>query len=151
MNESLIFDGVLAVLLLIAILGGVQLQKRIRLLQQQQVALDVALQEFRTATTQAEQAITHLKLATDTTVQLLRQPVQQAEAMKQDLEFLVSRADAAAQQIEESLRQSRKIKPATVAASAHVPVADPQPAPQRVYRSRAEEDLLKALQKHQPA
>lgn len=148
MTPAFALDLTLAALLLVAIVGGFMLNRRIGILKTQQTALDQAIREFGIATHQAHEAIRQLKTTSEAARQQFDTETADANRLKDDLGFLIARADKAATLLEQALRRERQTpaveRPSTPGAP---PLTGETARP--IPRSRAEEDLLKVLKHRQ--
>jgi hypothetical protein len=148
MTSAFALDLTLAALLLVAIVGGFMLNRRIGVLKTQQTALDQAIREFGIATHQAHEAIRQLKTTSEEARQQFDTETADAKRLKDDLGFLIARADKAATLLEQTLRRERQTPAAErPAASSAASLTGETARP--IPRSRAEEDLLKVLQHRQ--
>jgi hypothetical protein len=146
MTAAFALDLAITALLLVAIMGGVILNRRISTLKHQQTALDQAIKEFGIATHQAHEAIRQLKLTSETAHQQFETETADARRLKDDLGFLIERAEKAASQLEHGLRRERQAQAAAAPSpAAPMTVESARPIP----RSRAEEDLLRILKQRQ--
>jgi hypothetical protein len=146
MITGFLLDCALAVLLLVAIAGGIVLNRRISSLKSQQTALDQAIHAFGIATHQAHEAIRQLKATSETAHNTFETETAAGKQLKDDLQFLIERAEKTAAQLENTLRRERQ----TVAAERPAPPAMTAETVRPIPRSRAEEDLLKILKNRQP-
>jgi hypothetical protein len=97
---------------------------------------------FNASTRAAESGIERLRTATEGSGRQIQRQIDTATTLKEDLTFLVQRAEGIADRLDEQLRVAR---PAMAAArqgtSRYDQPADDEPR----VRSQAERDLLKAL------
>ncbi len=145
MTWTLFLDGLVAVLLVVAIVLAMILNRRFAGLGRDRLEFASLAQEFNAALGKAEASVACLK----TTAAALEAENKQAEAHEEDLRQLIERAEAVCDRLEASLRAGR---PQTGAAAATVrAIADPTPHPRAkpaaaiAPRSEAERDLLQAL------
>jgi len=142
---TLFLDGLVAVLLVVAIVLAMILNRRFAGLGRDRLEFASLAQEFNAALGKAEASVACLK----TTAAALEAENKRAEAHEEDLRQLIERAEAVCDRLEASLRAGR---PQTGAAAATVRAsADPTPHPRAkptaaiAPRSEAERDLLQAL------
>ena len=172
MELSLILDMVVAVLLAATIAYAALLNRRLQGLRANRAEFEAMVTEFNEATRRAEGAIQALRLAADQTAKALSVQVERGQALRDKLAFLTNRADGAAERITSRAEpspqaaprpQPARSQPVPVAAAAPAarpiaaaPASAPRPAPAPVAsvddesdgeggRSKAEQDLLKAL------
>ncbi len=178
MELSLILDVVVAALLVATIGYAAVLNRKLRSLRANKSEFEAMIAEFNEATRRTEGSIQALRLAADQTAKALSVQVERGQALRDELTFLTSRADGAAERIAtggsarpEVAAYAASPKPAprpqpvpAAAPSAPRPAANspapsrPAPAPAPVAaladdeaesdaggRSKAEQDLLKAL------
>lgn len=174
MELSLILDVVVAVLLAATIIYAALLNRRLQGLRANKAEFEAMVTEFNEATRRTEGAIQALRLAADQTAKALSVQVERGQALRDELAFLTNRADGAAERITSRAEpvaqaaprpqpQPARPQPVPVAAAPPRPVAPssspaprPAPAPASVAsaddeaeseggRSKAEQDLLKAL------
>ena len=145
MTWTLFLDGLVAVLLVVAIVLATVLNRRFAGLGRDRLEFASVAQEFNAALGKAEASVACLK----TTAAALEAENKRAEAHEEDLRELIERAEAVCDRLEGSLRAGR---PQTgVAAATARTSADPAPSQQAkpaaviAPRSEAERDLLQAL------
>ncbi|MBT3305156.1 MAG: hypothetical protein HN377_01600 [Alphaproteobacteria bacterium] len=167
MPYSLILDLLVAVLLVVTIGFAVILNKRLGKLRGERRSLEKLAATFGESTVRAEEGI---KILLHTT-EVLQQRLDQAQALKDDLAFLIERGDRAADNLENLVRATRDTGTAESKAKpdsqpGRQPQPDPAPAagegePLRATRdfeqpvdqpddeddgkSEAERELLKAI------
>ncbi|MBP0446245.1 hypothetical protein J8J14_15840 [Roseomonas sp. SSH11] len=124
------FQGLLLLLLLAALPYAMRLERGLAALRKDRAALAEGAAGFEAATREAHLALSGLRAALETQA---RQSAS-AEALRDDLRFLLERAEPLADRLEILVRQGRNASaPPTPEAS--------EPSP----RSQAERDLLRAL------
>lgn len=104
MPFALILDIVIAVLLVATIAYAFVLNKRLAGLRRDKQELESLAATFGQATIRAEESIGKLKI----TASGLNEGIDRAQALRDDLAFLVERGGAAADQLEEAIRKARK-------------------------------------------
>lgn len=139
MPFSLALDVLVAVLLVITIGYAVVLNRRLGRLRRDKSDLEKLAATFVQATARAEESIGNLKKTADS----LKERIDNAQALRDDLAFLIDRGGSAADRLEETVRAARKEgtsrpglkKPAAAHGNGKI-------SP----KSTAERELLKALQ-----
>lgn len=163
MTFSIILDVLVAVLLVVTIAYAMVLNRRLGRLRRDKTQLELMAGNFAEATTRADESIGRLKDMGDS----LRRNVEKAQALHDDLTFLIDRGEVAADRLEDIVRAARKESGLTrgpeKAAGPVVEVAPEQmepvfaaapeirdeagrTEPLAPARSEAERELLKALQ-----
>lgn len=138
-NLELIINLIIIVLLIPMIIYAYNLNKSLNSLRQNQKSLAQLVSALNEATFKAENSIPKLKTATEHSSEGLKEVVDSAKELKNDLLFINERADSLADRLENVISTSRTIKPA---ASDTLPPAGADPATDRAV---AELELLKAL------
>jgi hypothetical protein len=160
MDYKLVLDIIIAILLAATIGYAVLLNNRLSQLRKNRDDLARLVAAFNDATARAEAGIPKLKRATEEAGSTLQERVEKAQSLRDDLAFMIERADAMANRLEGSVRTARsevKPSPGTAApspAAAPRPVAARSAAPTPMAvdedvddeRSEAERELLRALQ-----
>ena len=139
---------VLVVLLAITLVHAVRLERALRLLRMDRAALGDAIAGFDDNARQAEAGIGRLHSASADTAHALTQCFGKGASLKDDLGFLIERGEALADRLDALVRAGRPIAQLapvpSVASTVASPSAAAAPAPK--VRSKAERDLLIALQ-----
>lgn len=144
-----IINIVIIALLIPTIIYAYRLNKNLTILRQNQSSLSKLIQSLNEATFKAENSIPKLKSATQSTSGELKEVVDSAKTLKDDLTFINERADNLADRLENVIHNGRKIKETAAPAAAETPRA--QTADRETEelissaRSEAEMELLKAL------
>jgi len=166
LSFSLILDILVAVLLVVTIGYAVALNRRLSLLRKDKDELEALTVKFAEATAKADASIHNLKGSTEKVTKELERGLEKAEALRDDLSFLIDRGGSIADRLENGVRGARSdsggpsIKPAakgveTVGAAPPREKQKPKEPLKRVVdpseegpdaRSKAEQELLKALQ-----
>ncbi len=123
MPYSLILDLFVAVLLVITIAFAVVLNKRLGKLRGDRKALEKLAETFGESTSRAEEGINTLQQTTD----VLQQRLEKAQALKDDLAYLIERGDRSADNLENLVRATRDT---ANRASGIKPDSSPQPRPE---------------------
>ncbi len=154
MPYSLILDVLVAVLLAVTIGYAVVLNKRLGKLRGDKIDLEKLATKFGESTSRAEESIENLRHTAD----LLQGGIDKAQALRDDLAFLIDRGDQAADSLEDLVRLARDIsgvgpRPgAGASASAgdsidtfDQPADTPDEMREGGTKSQAEQELLKAI------
>lgn len=158
MDWKVALDIVVSVLMIATIGYAVMLNNRLTALRKNRDDLAKIIINFNEATVRAESSIPKLRKAAEDSGAVLQERVEKAQSLRDDLAFMIERADTMANRLENAVRSARtevkvpqgKIGPgsgsgkaaqaATVAAAAAASEADAD------ERSEAERELLRALQ-----
>ena len=151
-SMELLINLIIIGLLIPTIIYAYRLNKNLSLLRQNQNSLAKLIQSLNEATIKAEHSIPKLKTATESTSGELKEVVDNAKLLKDDLMFINERADNLADRIENVIHDGRQVQnsintPRSTSASG----SDTAPSANTPYqtsaadRSEAELELLKAL------
>ena len=126
-------------LVLVALLAGampflLRLERGLRALRQDRGALEGSASNLGEATRMAEAASLRLRAAAETAGRQVAEKLAVAEPLRDDLRYLVERAEILADRLEGLVRTNRS-----------APAEAPAPEPVQPGRSQAERDLLRAL------
>lgn len=132
MALSLTLDVILAVLLVVTISYAVVLNRKLGSLRRDKAKLESLAASFGQATLRAEESIGRLR----NTAEALQEKIEKAQALRDDLAFLVDRGTSAADRLEGAIRASRAKAPPIAAVAGDDSI---QP------RSEAERELLRAI------
>ena len=135
---ELIIDLLIIALLIPTIIYAYSLNKSLNLLRQNQKSLAQLVSALNEATFKAENSIPKLKSATEHSSEGLKEVVDSAKELKNDLLFINERADSLADRLENVISTSRNIKTPT-------PSEEKQTENIINDRAAAELELLKAL------
>lgn len=141
MPFSLALDVLVAVLLVITIGYAMVLNRRLGRLRRDKSQLEKLTATFGQATARAEESIGKLKNTADA----LKEHIDNAQALRDDLAFLIDRGSSAADRLEETVRAARKEGTSRPRPSLKKPAADHGNG-KISPKSTAERELLKALQ-----
>ena len=153
MPYSLILDLLVAALLAVTIGFAVVLNKRLGKLRQDKEALEKLAATFGESTLRAEEGVETLRQTTE----VLQERLEKAQALKDDLAFLIERGDRAADNLENLIRATRdtapdaRPEPEAPAASKEKPSPLTATSYEAVFgddgeiKSEAERELLKAI------
>lgn len=140
MGFSLVLEILVAGLLVVTISYTVMLNRRLRTMQQDKLALEKLAAKFVDSTVRAEDSISRLK----TTADELKERIERAQNLRDDLAFLTERGGNAADRLETLVREARKETPSepqrkpAKGGGRSAPVADDA-------KTDAERELIKAL------
>lgn len=140
---ELIINLSIIILLIPTIIYAYKLNKNLSLLRQNQKSLSLLISSLNEATNKAENSIPKLKSVTEHSSEDLKEVIDSAKNLKDDLTFINERADNLADRLENVIHAGREIKtgnssaPQTAKSSLHEEAED--------SRSLAEMELLKAL------
>lgn len=133
---ELIINLIIIALLIPTIIYAYRLNNSLKTLRQNQNSLAQLVNALNEATFKAENSIPKIKSVTEHSSEGLKEVVDSAKELKDDLLFINERADNLADRLENVISSSRNISHST-------PVSKPQIAEDN--RSEAELELLKAL------
>jgi uncharacterized phage infection (PIP) family protein YhgE len=139
---ELIINLVIIALLIPMIVYSYRLNKSLQTLRQNQKSLAQLVSALNDATFKAENSIPKLKTATEHSSEGLKEVVDNAKELKNDLLFINERADSLADRLENVISTSRNIKTPAPELKTETPQT---PEPQLDDRAAAELELLKAL------
>ena len=112
MSIELFINIVVICLLVPTIVFAVVLNKRLEILRNSRADLGRLIEAFNDATTRAESGIPKLKQAADSAGSLLRDQIQKAQTLRDDMAFMIERADTITQRLENAMHASAKTIPA---------------------------------------
>lgn len=136
---ALVLDILIAILLIATLVYAFLLNRRLGELRKDRAHLEAVVMAFREATANAESSIQKLKSYSDKAANGLDEVFGRAQAVRDDLTYLIDRGNGLADRLEQGVRKARKDDPAAR------PAAEPED-PAATARSEAERELLKALQ-----
>ncbi len=143
MTISVIADGLVAILLVATIVCCVVLNRRLSGLRRNEAELMALIARFNEATARAETGIETLRKTGAEVTAALRDETGRAGALRDELAFLVEKADALAARLDRSVASARAGERSPANGGG---VREARPGGEGQARSRAERDLLKALQ-----
>lgn len=141
-NLELIINIIIIALLIPTIVYAYRLNNNLKVLRQNQNSLAQLVNALNEATFKAENSIPKLKSVTEHSSEGLKEVVDSAKELKDDLLFINERADNLADRLESVISTGRSVKPGSEAAAPTKTAATP---PVDDARSEAEMELLKAL------
>jgi Domain of unknown function (DUF6468) len=156
MGFDLALNLVLAALLAAVIVYAWRLHKRLGTWRDGKAELDKTIKEFTDAARRAEAAIADLKIAGEAAGRLLEDQTRKAVALKDDLEYVMSRATPIADRAAESPRAApaplaRMRSDASPSGEEErlmrdaIKFAEREGSERQAQRSQAEQELLKAI------
>jgi hypothetical protein len=134
-------DALLVILLAATLFHAVRLERALGALKRDRSALEAMVGTFNASTRAAESGIERLRVATDGAGRQIQRQIDTATTLKEDLTFLVQRAEGLADRLDDLLRAARPVVAAAKQGVSRFEPADDEPR----VRSQAERDLLKAL------
>ena len=141
-NLELIINLLIIVLLVPTIIYAYKLNKNLTLLRENQNSLSRLISSLNDATVKAESSIPKLKNVTEASSQSLKDVVDNAKTLKDDLTFINERADNLADRLENVIHDGRQIKTQPQSEGKETAAEDKANGDER---SLAEMELLKAL------
>ncbi len=140
---ELLINLAIIALLIPMIIYAYRLNKNLEILRQNQNSLAKLVEALNEATFKAENSIPKLKSATEHSSENLKEVVDSAKELKDDLLFINERADSLAERLEQVISDGRQFKKTD---SSPQKKQIPQEEPiNEDERSEAEMELLKAL------
>jgi hypothetical protein len=138
----------LAVLVLLgaAIPFAIRLERALREIRKDRAAMETSAQGLSEAAGAAESAILRLRATAELAGRQVQERITTAEPLRDDLRFLIERAETLADRLESLVRAGRPMaghEPPPAPAAAR-PLREP-PSDESPLRSQAERDLLRAL------
>lgn len=138
----------MAVLVLLgaAIPFAIRLERALREIRKDRAAMETSAQGLSEAAGAAESAILRLRATAEVAGRQVQERVTAAEPLRDDLRFLIERAETLADRLESLVRAGRPMAghEPPAAPAAQRPVREP-PSDAGPLRSQAERDLLRAL------
>ena len=147
MTLTVVLDVVVAVLLVVAIGAAVVLNRRLAAFRAARADFEQFIERFNTAAARAESGVNALKLTSDATGRVLQQTVVRAQALRDEMAFLIERAEPMIDRLSAAHRAAAdSVRPAAgPARDQAVPPAAPKVAAKPASPAAAEPDLLKTL------
>jgi hypothetical protein len=136
---KVLLDIVVSLLLIATISYAVMLNSRLSALRKNRDDLAKTIINFNEATMRAESSIPKLRKAADEAGQTLQERVEKAQSLRDDLAFMIERADTMANRLENAVRSARVDGPTKLEGGrgAAEPPARGNAAPERATASRA--------------
>lgn len=152
-SSEWMLEILLMILLAATMFHAFRLERALGVLRRDRAALEGLVAGFNDSTRQAEGGIERLRAAADGAGRQIARHVDQARGLKSDLEFLTSRGEKIANQLEILVRSGRlgdappdlpaEVQPPVLASGLSGRGSSTDSAPR--LRSQAEKDLLRAL------
>ncbi|MFB9969031.1 DUF6468 domain-containing protein [Pseudoroseomonas cervicalis] len=130
-------QAALVLALFAALPMALRLERALTALRKDRAALAATVQGFTDATREAEAAIARLRAAAEGAGRGVAEQVAAANALREDLRYLSDRAEGLADRLDAGVRAARP--------AADAPARAPLAAAPATPRTRAEQDLLRAL------
>lgn len=111
MSVDLFLNIIVILLLIPTIVFALLLNRRLEILRSSRADLGRLIEAFNDATTRAEAGIPRLKQAADSTGALLKEQIQKAQTLRDDLSFMLERADTMLNRLDESARRLPQKRP----------------------------------------
>lgn len=147
---SMFLEVIGAVLLAVMIVYAVRLNRRLASLQADKAEFERLVTSFTNSTNRAETSVARLKASATDTAQALQESVTKAQALHDDLSFMIDRADDLANRLESAIRESRPEQaaraPARTEKTAGEKVTRTGEAKSEAGQRKTKSDLLKALE-----
>ncbi|MFD2235352.1 DUF6468 domain-containing protein, partial [Phaeospirillum tilakii] len=118
---KLLLDIVVSVLMVATIAYATRLNARLAALRKNRDDLARTILGFNEATLRAESSIPKLRKAAEEAGQALQDRVEKAQSLRDDLAFMIERADTMANRLENAVRSARVEPPARPVAPAPAP------------------------------
>jgi hypothetical protein len=141
----LLLDGLIVVLLLVVLGRGFQLQRHLGALRQEDGELDRLIAALDRATARAQTALDGLRQTAAETGERLTGQLTSARRLVDDLQFLTSRGEQAADRLMEQIRKERPGAPRAQAMAAAPDEGRPGGRPQRAVPAAELERTLRTL------
>ena len=106
-DYSIIFDGLLIVLLVVFLYYALLLNRRLGGLRASKSELEKVINTFADATTRADKSIAGFKSTAEQSGKNLQELIDKAQILRDDLAFMIEKADLIADQLEGRLRQNK--------------------------------------------
>jgi hypothetical protein len=103
MNVAMALDVLLIVLLLATIVYAMLLSRRLRALRADRDGIDAVVERMNEATRKADASLKGLRQSAEQAKGALDEPMAKAQALRDELAFLVQRADAAGERLADGL------------------------------------------------
>lgn len=138
-------DVVVAVLLVVAIGAAIVLNRRLAAFRAARNDFEQFVERFNTAAARAEAGVNALKMTSDATGRVLQQTVVRAQALRDEMTFLIERAEPMIDRLSAAHRAAAETARPRPAAQPAAPVQPPARAKAATPAPAGESDLLKTL------
>jgi hypothetical protein len=147
---SMVVDLTVVTLLIVTIAFAAVLNRRLAMWRQSRAEFERLIGEFNQAAARAQAGVEHLKAASEQTGKTLQQAVTKGQSLRDDLAYLIERAEPLTDRLNDSVRNRRPSRHDEMAASAASSLAQKVDAAERETdasdeRSRSKRELLRAL------
>ncbi|MBV8536101.1 MAG: hypothetical protein JO128_10945 [Alphaproteobacteria bacterium] len=142
MTLMAVLDVVVAILLVVAIGAAIVLNRRLAAFRAARGDFELFIERFNTAAARAEAGVNALKMTSDATGRVLQQTVIRAQALRDELAFLIERAEPMVDRLSTAHRAAAEAARPRPAPAAPAPVQAP---PAAAKAPSGESDLLKTL------
>jgi Domain of unknown function (DUF6468) len=147
---SMVVDLTVVTLLVVTIAFAAVLNRRLTVWRQDRAEFERLILEFNQAAARAEGGVERLKAASEQTGKTLQQAVTKGQSLRDDLSYLIERAEPLADRLNDSVRNRRNPRHEEAPASAASSLAQKVDAAERETdasdeRGRAKRELLRAL------
>jgi len=144
-DYGLVFDGVICLLLVVAIGYAVALNRKLSVLRSARGEMEKLVADFAAATGQAESGLQALKQGSGQAAEALAGTVSDACRLAEEMAFLVKKGNEIADRLEVAISASRKVAPLGSPATAPLPQAPAAGGAERLAReTRSEADAAAA-------
>ncbi|MCR6631179.1 MAG: DUF6468 domain-containing protein [Magnetospirillum sp.] len=139
MDWKILLDLLVSILLVATIGYAVMLNQRLTQLRKNRDDLAKIIVSFNEATVRAESSIPKLRKAAEDAGQSLQERVEKAQSLRDDLAFMIERADTMANRLENAVRSARtEVRPGAAGAKEAAPrVGGPSGSERPAQASRA--------------
>jgi seryl-tRNA synthetase len=147
---SMVVDLTVVTLLIVTIAFAAVLNRRLTMWRQNRAEFERLILEFNQAAARAEAGVERLKTASEQTGKTLQQAVTKGQSLRDDLSYLIERAEPLVDRLNDGVRNRRNPRHDDVPASAASALAQKVDAAERKTdasdeRGRAKRELLRAL------
>jgi hypothetical protein len=145
---SILLDLIVAGLLVTVIVFAAILNRRLSVWRQERAEFERLIAEFNRAAVRAETGVERLKAASEQTGKTLQQAVTKGQSLRDDLSYLIERAEPLADRLTEGIRAARGMRrgdPVSEPSIARNSNASARETEEQDERARAKRELLRAL------
>ena len=140
-----ILDAGLSLLLAATLFHAIRLERALGMLKRDRAELEALVAGFNASTRAAEQGIERLRDAAEGAGRQIARQVESAVRLRDDLAFLMERGDRVADRLDQAVRGARPVEAELPAPDGFARDSFPEEAPPARSRSRAEQELMRAL------
>lgn len=145
---SILLDLIVAGLLVTVIVFAAILNRRLSVWRQERAEFERLIAEFNRAAVRAETGVERLKAASEQTGKTLQQAVTKGQSLRDDLSYLIERAEPLADRLTEGIRAARGMRredPVSEPSIARNSNTSARETEEQDERARAKRELLRAL------